>query len=140
VTSPAPDDAQPAVVSAPVVVAPADPTPAPAEAPAAPAVDPRVTKRRVTMRSAVMGSDGAVHTHEAVDFVRPDFLDAYLADVRGSWQFVEVSDEPDAGPAGFDGPTFVPAGLDTPLANTYFPATGADGSDAPAGATVVTEA
>lgn len=144
-TSPTPDAAPPVVVTAPVPVDPAVITPAEAAPVGAdgipvlsqPAPDPRITKRRVTMRSAVMGSDGAVHTHEAVDYVRPDFLEAYLADVRGKWQFVEVSDEPDAGPAGYDGATFIPAHLDHAAANTYFPATDCvDCTHAPAGATV----
>lgn len=131
-TSPAPDAAQPAVVSAPVPAAAAVAAPTLPERP--------VTKRRVTMRSAVMGSDGAVHTHEAVDFVRPDFLEAYLADVKAKWQFVEVSDEPDAGPAGYHGSTYIPAGLDHPRAHTFFPATDCvDCDHAPAGATVVKE-
>lgn len=85
--------------------------------------DPAVTKRRVTMRSVVALADGGVGTHEAVDYVRPDFLDAYVTDARSRWQVVEVSDEPDAGPAGFHGQTHVPAGLDHPLAGQTFAAT-----------------
>jgi hypothetical protein len=84
--------------------------------------DPRVTKRRVTMRSAALAPDGNVYTTEMTDYVRPDFLDAYLADARGRWQVVEVSDEPDAGPAGYEGATTVPAHLDHPLAGIEFPA------------------
>ena len=89
--------------------------------------DPRVTKRRVTMRNyfTVVDADGkpAVQTQEAVDYVRPDFLDAYLADARANWQHVEVSDEPDAGPGGYHGETHVPAHLDHPLAGQTFAAT-----------------
>lgn len=90
--------------------------------------DDRVDKRRVTMTTfAVAGVDDAgqpvVQKTEAVDYVRPDFLDAYVSDARTRWQVVEVSDEPDAGPAGYDGATSVPAGLDHPLAGQTFPAT-----------------
>ena len=93
--------------------------------------DPRVDKRRVTMTSyAVTGVDGdgkpVVQKTEAVDYVRPDFLDAYVADARTRWAQVEVSDEPDAGPAGYDGATHVPATLDHPLAGQTFAATKED--------------
>jgi hypothetical protein len=100
--------------------------------------DPRVTKRRVTMRSVQLGADGALQYRQAVDHVRPDLLDAYLAEYGPRWQHVEVSDEPDAGPGGYDGATYVPAELDHPLAHTYFPATDCVGcTHAPAGALVV---
>lgn len=82
-----------------------------------------ITKRRVTMRSVVAAPGGATHVHEAVDYVRPDFLDAYIADAKKNWQLVEVSDEPNAGPAGYHGETTVPAHLDHPLAGQTFPAT-----------------
>lgn len=85
--------------------------------------DHRVTKRRVTMRSIVALPNGELATHEAVDYVRPDFLDAYIADAQTRWQVVEVNDKPDAGPAGYDGATHVPAGLDHPLAGQSFAAT-----------------
>lgn len=85
--------------------------------------DPRVDKRRVTMRSAFLDKDGAIQTHEAVDYVRPDFLDAYVAKANENWQFVEVSEEPDAGPGGYDGATTVPADIDHPLAGQTFEAT-----------------
>jgi hypothetical protein len=98
--------------------------------------DPRIDKRRVTMTSwQVVGTDEAgdpvVQKMEAVDYVRPDILDAYVADARAlnpltggpKWQNVTVSDEPDAGPAGYDGATHVPAHLDHPLAGRTFPAT-----------------
>lgn len=85
--------------------------------------DPRVDKRRVTMRSVTLGADGNLYTTEATDYVRPDFLDAYLVRARGQWQFVEVSEEPDAGPAGYHGATYVPPDLDHPLAGQMFPAT-----------------
>lgn len=88
--------------------------------------DPRITKRRVTMRSATLSADGEVRTNEAVDYVRPDFLDAYVADARTRWQQVTVSDEPDAGPAGYDGTTHVPARLDHPLAGATFAASQED--------------
>lgn len=104
-----------------------------------PSEENRIDKRRVLMRSVVLGADGEIYTHEATDFVRPDFLEAYLADARERWQLVEVSDEPDAGPAGYDGPTFVAAHLDHPLAGSYFPATDCkDCTHAPEGARIVT--
>lgn len=89
--------------------------------------DARVDKRRVTMVGfafAGLDDDGqpAFMRHEAVDFVRPDILDAYLADARTRWQTVEVSDEPDAGPAGYEGATHVPESLNHPLAGQTFPA------------------
>lgn len=88
-----------------------------------------ITKRRVTMRGIGLAPDGETTLlHEAVDYVRPDFLDAYVADARTKWQSVVVSDEPDAGPLGYHGPTTVPAHLDHPLAGQSFPAT--LGSDA----------
>lgn len=102
--------------------------------------DPRVTKRRVTMRSAVIGADDKTREHSAVDYVRPDFLDAYVADARTRWQSVTVSDEADAGPAGYDGATWIPAGLDHPDANTYYPASDCENcTHAPAGARIVKE-
>lgn len=77
--------------------------------------DPRIDKRKVTMTTyvTVPQEDGKVRveTQEAVDYVRPDFLDAYVADARTRWQQVTVSDEPDAGPGGYDGDTIVPANL-----------------------------
>ena len=75
-----------------------------------------ITKRRVTMTSFVVAgvdenNQPVVAKHEAVDYVRPDFLDAYVADAQTRWQIVEVSDEPDAGPGGFEGDTVVPEHL-----------------------------
>jgi hypothetical protein len=95
---------------------------------AADKTDDRIDKRRVTMTSFVVGgvdTEGkpVVHKHEAVDYVRPDFLDAYVADAQTRWQNVTVSDEPDAGPGGYDGATHVPASLAHPLAGQTFPAT-----------------
>lgn len=87
------------------------------------AAEPEVTKRKVTMRSISLGPDGAVMTTVAEDYVRPDFLDAYVAAARAKWQEVTVSDEPDAGPAGYHGATHVPAHLNHPLAGQTFPAT-----------------
>lgn len=93
--------------------------------------DPRVTKRRVTMRSISLGADGKTYETEAVDYVRPDFLEAYLADARepGKWQLVMVSDEPDAGPGGYHGTTSVPAHLNRPDAGVVYAADGPDGPD-----------
>ena len=89
---------------------------------------PEITKRRVTMTNIVLVGHDAhgkelLQKHGATDYVRPDFLDAYLADARTRWQLVEVSDEPDAGPAGYHGATHVPEGLDHPLAGQTFAAT-----------------
>lgn len=85
--------------------------------------DPRVTKRKVTMTSVFALPDGTTGQHQAVDYVRPDFLDEYVRDARTRWQVVEVSDEPDAGPAGYHGSTHVPAHLNHPLAGETFAAT-----------------
>lgn len=81
--------------------------------------DPRVTKRRVTMRSATLLPNGQTATAEAVDFVPPEILDAYVADAKSRWQFVEVSKEPDAGPAGYDGDTRVPPHLEGRRASDF---------------------
>lgn len=62
-------------------------------------------KRRVTMTSVTALPDGTVATHEAVDYVPDDILDAYVADARTRWQSVDVSDDEDHGPAGPDGDT-----------------------------------
>lgn len=88
----------------------------------------QITKRRVTMSSrqfyGVDADGGEVYQEtQAVDYVRPDHLDAYVLDARRRWQTVEVSDEPDAGPAGYHGQTAVPAHLDVPDAGTVYPAT-----------------
>lgn len=91
-----------------------------------PKTDTRIDKRRVTMTTYVATMDGdgkpVVETHQATDYVRPDFLDAYVADAQTRWQHVEVSEEPDAGPAGYDGETHVPAALTHELAGQTFPA------------------
>lgn len=85
--------------------------------------DPRVDKRRVTMTSISLGANGETVKHEAVDYVRPDHLDAYVADARTKWQSVTVSDEPDAGPGGYEGQTAVPAHLtDLADAGVVYPA------------------
>jgi hypothetical protein len=70
--------------------------------------EPAITKRRVTMTNVVALPDGNTQTHVATDYVRPDFLDAYVADARKRWQLVEVSEEPDAGPGGYGGDTNIP--------------------------------
>lgn len=72
---------------------------------------PEITKRRVTMRSERTRPDGTVVVHTATDYVRPDFLDAYVADAKKRWTSVEVSEEPDAGPGGYDGDTVIPEHL-----------------------------
>jgi hypothetical protein len=90
-------------------------------------IDPRIDKRRVTMttHSATTDAEGkaVIQTVQATDYVRPDILDAYVADARTRWQHVEVSEEPDAGPGGYHGETHVPAELDHPLAGQTFAAT-----------------
>ena len=60
---------------------------------------------------------------EAVDYVRPDHLDAYVADARTKWQNVEVSEEPDAGPGGYEGQTAFPDHLPLTDAGVVYPAT-----------------
>lgn len=81
-----------------------------------------VTKRKVTMRSVSLLPDGTTATMEATDYVRPDHLDAYVADAQTRWQQVEVSEEPDAGPGGYEGQTAVPAGLGVPDAGVVYEA------------------
>jgi hypothetical protein len=90
---------------------------------AEPLIDPRVTKRRVTMRSVRLLPNGETATETATDYVREDHLDAYMADAAKRWQAVQVSDEFDAGPGGFDGMTCVPSALDLPDAGVVYPAT-----------------
>lgn len=85
--------------------------------------DDRVDKRRVTMTN-VLAVPGGTQTHQAVDYVRPDHLDAYVADARTKWQLVEVSEEPDAGPGGYEGQTAVPEHLVLPDAGVVYPAEG----------------
>ena len=77
--------------------------------------EPVITKYRVTM-STPSG-------FTATDYVRDDFLDAYVEDAKTRWEKVEVSDEPDAGPGGYYGPTYVPETLDHPLAGEFFEVT-----------------
>lgn len=94
--------------------------------------DPRVTKRRVTMRSVSLAPNGETVTTEKVDYVPDDVrgganvLDAYVAKARELWQFVEVSDEPDAGPGGYHGQTHIPADCGHPLAGQTFASTEED--------------
>lgn len=76
--------------------------------------DPRVTKRRVTMRSVSLSAAGATLTREATDYVLPEELDAYLERARAGWQMVEVSEEPDAGPGGYEGQTVLMDGTVRP--------------------------
>lgn len=111
--------------------------------------DPRVTKRKVTMRSVVIdpgwnpdenGGSIKTITAQAVDYVRPDVLEAYVAAARANWQSVIVDDVPDAGPGGYDGPTYVPPGIQHHLAGSYYPATDCTNcKHAPAGARVILE-
>lgn len=88
--------------------------------------DDRIDKRRVTMKNVTLLANGETATLEATDYVRPDHLDAYVADAKTRWQFVEVSEEPDAGPGGYHGQTAVPASLDLPDAGVVYEATSDD--------------
>ncbi len=94
--------------------------------------DSRVDKRCVTMTNWVAvppakpGDEPGVQMQQVKDYVRPDLLDAYVADAQTRWQDVAVSDEPDAGPAGYHGQTAVPGNLDHPLAGQVFAATQED--------------
>lgn len=72
---------------------------------------PTDEKYRVTMRNITVLPDGESATLEATDYVPSSILDAYVADARSRWQLVEVSDEPDYGPAGPKGPTVIPENL-----------------------------
>lgn len=71
-----------------------------------------ITKRRVTMRTTttIVHEDGSTTTiaQEAVDYVPDGLLPAYVEDAATRWSSVQVSSEPDAGPGGVDGSTFVP--------------------------------
>jgi hypothetical protein len=95
-----------------------------------PKADPRVTKRKVTMRSVSLDPQSGEQVEMvAVDYVPDDVrdgvnvLEAYLVKARESWQHVTVGDEPDAGPGGYDGQTVIPDGLDHPAAGRVYPAT-----------------
>jgi hypothetical protein len=89
--------------------------------------EPTPTKRRVTMRNVLAvppteNNPVGVANIEATDYVLPEHLDAYMADARTRWAVVEVSDEPDAGPGGYHGPTYIPEHLDVPDAGDTRPA------------------
>ena len=58
----------------------------------------------MTSVSALPNGTGTVEM-QAVDYVLPEELDAYVADAATRWQSVIVSDVPDAGPGGYDGQT-----------------------------------
>lgn len=69
-------------------------------------------KRKVSMRNVTLLANGDVANMEATDYVPVDILDAYVADARTRWQFVQVEeDKHDPGPAGDKGETAVPAHL-----------------------------
>ncbi len=91
--------------------------------------DEQITKRKVTMTTPVTVPDPEnpgqflVQYHRAEDYVRPDHLEAYVADANLHWESVIVSDAPDAGPGGYHGATSVPAHLDLPDAGIVYPAT-----------------
>jgi hypothetical protein len=84
-------------------------TPAKAGPPTDPGKPGRIEKRKVTMQSAVMLSDGNAGTIVATDYVPVDILDDYVADAQTRWQQVTVdTSKHDPGPAGDDGPTHRP--------------------------------
>lgn len=57
------------------------------------------------MTSVIARPGGVIETHQAVDYVPEDILDAYVADAKTRWQAVDISDDHDPGPAGYDGAT-----------------------------------
>lgn len=89
---------------------------------------PEITKRRVTMSEPLPFKDTRGEWiipdagNTVTDYVRPDFLDAYVADARLRWSKVDVGPT-DAGPNGYNGPTIVPAQLSHDLAGQVFAAT-----------------
>lgn len=91
-------------------------------------VDPRVDKKRVTMVNPQVVNDPKnpgkfiIVERVAVDYVRPDHLDAYVEDAKTRWESVTVSDEPDAGPGGYEGQTHVPDHLPVDDAGTTYAA------------------
>lgn len=86
--------------------------------------DPRITKRKVTMRSISAGpEEGMVLETIREDYIREDFLPAFLEVARRDWQQVTVADGYDAGPGGYDGATYVPPGIAHPLAHHFYPST-----------------
>lgn len=89
---------------------------------------PQITKRRVTMRNpipvpATDDNPMGIAWVQAEDYVLPEHLDAYTTDARTKWAVVEISEEPDAGPGGYHGATFIPGHLDHPEAGTTRAAT-----------------
>lgn len=86
-----------------------------------------VEKRKVTMTSVVATPMG-VQTHEAIDYVPLDILDAYVADAAPRWQSVIVGNEHDAGPGGDNGLTAYPAHLPHALSGLTVDA---DGNEVP---------
>lgn len=66
---------------------------------------------KVTMRNVTLTADGATATNEVTDYVPSDILDVYVADARTRWQYVGVSDGPEAHPEGVT-ETTVPAHLE----------------------------
>jgi hypothetical protein len=71
-------------------------------------------KKRVTMRSVGLSSDGKTSVeYTAEDYVPEAFIEAYVADALIRWQHVEVSEEYDAGPGGPNGATHIPPHLQT---------------------------
>jgi hypothetical protein len=83
-----------------------------------------ITKRRVVMRNFVgFDPNGNALYHEAVDYVKIEHLEAYTADARTRWGFVEVGDEPDAGPSGYHGAYQLPTTVNHPDAGQFLPPT-----------------
>lgn len=76
-------------------------------------------KRKVTMRNVTLLADGNTANLEVTDYVPVDILDAYVADAKTRWQFVDVGTEHDPGPAGDEAETVVPAHLDGKSAEDF---------------------
>lgn len=99
-------------------------------------IDPRITKKRIELTSvSYSGKDDdgndLYHKYEVVDYIdsaRPGLLEAAVAAAQAAgWQNIKVSDEFDAGPGGYDGPTHIPAEWGHEFSGQTFEAT--PGSD-----------
>jgi hypothetical protein len=98
--------------------------------------DEIITKRKVTMFSIVptkadRWADPDVpefERHEATDYVRPDFLDAYVTDAEHPLAERHRLRRTRRGPGGYHGATHVPAHLTHDLAGQTFAATTPEGN------------
>ncbi len=93
------------------------------------APDTRIDKRCVTLTNYVVveTDDGPqIYVHQVKDYVGPEYLAEYLEEAQAvdpntggpRWRKVDVSEEPDAGPGGYDGETNIPEKLNHPEAGT----------------------